>query len=269
MFSTNHKWQDDVRASDNGPVQSAFEHPRNQQGDVPWQKWTSTICPTGIPAPNAARRSQYLSGSKPARAARPIFGIATPATTGSRRWRSTVTRSRITKLSRPDGWPCEVLRSGRLPALLANRQPDPNHQSVRLAVIEGQLAAMRQYNGVRDGKPETKARGFIHVAGVVAAHEWFQHEPLARIGNAGTIVLDVDRRGIRRHSQADRGLRTEPDRVLHEIGNAAMQIVGPHRGHGMCGAVIGDLVSHVGELIGDELQRGCDVGQRHGFELAV
>ena len=69
--------------------------------------------------------------------------------------------------------------------------------------------------------------------------------------------------------KTDRGLGAEPDRVLDEIGDAAMQIVGPDRGHGMFRAVVSDLVSHIGELIGDKLQRGRDVDQRHRFELAV
>ena len=48
-----------------------------------------------------------------------------------------------------------------------------------------------------------------------------------------------------------------------------MQVVRPHRGHGMRGAVIGDLASDVAELVGDELQRAGDVDQRHGLEPAV
>ncbi len=44
---------------------------------------------------------------------------------------------------------------------------------------------------------------------------------------------------------------------------------GPHRRHGVLGALIDHLVSYVGELIGDQLQRAGDVGERHGFEPAI
>jgi hypothetical protein len=37
----------------------------------------------------------------------------------------------------------------------------------------------------------------------------------------------------------------------------------------MIGTGIADLVPHVGELIGDKLQRACDIDQRHRFELAI
>ena len=48
-----------------------------------------------------------------------------------------------------------------------------------------------------------------------------------------------------------------------------MQIVGPHRCHRVFRSVIDHLVPDIGELIGDQLQRGGDIDQRHGFELAV
>src|SRR5450432_111854 len=106
---------------------------------------------------------------------------------------------------------------------------------------------MRERNGTRDREPETEAGGFVHIAGVVAAHERFEHDLLARIGNTGAIVLDLDGRGLRRYPQAYGGLRAVPDRVLDEIGDAAMQVVRTDRGHGVFGAVVGDLVSHIDE----------------------
>ena len=57
---------------------------------------------------------------------------------------------------------------------------------------------MGEHDGVRNREAETKTGGFIHVAGVVAAHERLQHIVLARIGNAGAIVLDVDGQSVRR-----------------------------------------------------------------------
>ena len=104
-----------------------------------------------------------------------------PATTGSRRWPFSTTSTPTGSDRAPDGMACGATRSGgRLPVLLADRQLNPHHQSVRLPVMERQLAAMRQHDGVRDRKPETEARGFIHVAGVVAAHERLQHDILAQ-----------------------------------------------------------------------------------------
>src|SRR5882757_10675067 len=116
---------------------------------------------------------------------------------------------------------CRFACSGsRQPDLLMYRQFDANNQSMRLPVIERQLTVVRQHDGARDGKSETEAGGLIHVPSFVAAHEWFEHGVLARIGNAGTIVLNVDRHAIWRHREADRGLGTEPDRVFDQIGNA-------------------------------------------------
>jgi hypothetical protein len=51
---------------------------------------------------------------------------------------------------------------------------------------------MCQHNGARDRQPEPEARGPIHVAGVVAAHEWFEHDVLACIGNAGDLKSKID-----------------------------------------------------------------------------
>ena len=51
---------------------------------------------------------------------------------------------------------------------------------------------MRERDRVGNGQAQAKARGLVHVAGVVAAHERLQHDILARIGNAGTVVLDFD-----------------------------------------------------------------------------
>ena len=140
---------------------------------------------------------------------------------------------------------------------------------MRLSVIERQLAAVRQHDGARDRKPETKARGSIHVARLVAAHERFEHEFLACIRNARTVVLDLHGHGIRQDPQAKRHFRTEPDRVIDKVGNAAMQIVWPDRSHRMIRAVISHLVPHVGELIGDELKRAGNIDQGHGFKLAI
>jgi hypothetical protein len=102
------------------------------------------------------------------------------------------------RLGNPNG----VRSGGRLPALLANRQADADDQSMGLPVMQRQLAAMRQHDRARDREPETEASGFIHVAGIVAAHERLEHDILARVGNAGAVVLDFDRDvvddGIRR-----------------------------------------------------------------------
>src|SRR6185437_10917394 len=99
---------------------------------------------------------------------------------------------------------------------------------------------MRDRDGARDREPETEAGSLIHVAGVVAAHERLKHDLLASIGNAGTVVLDLDGSGIRRYPQAYGGLRAVSDRVLDQIGDTAMQVVRPHRGHGVFGAGISD-----------------------------
>ena len=56
---------------------------------------------------------------------------------------------------------------------------------------------------------------------------------------------------IRRDAKADHRFGAEPHGILHQIGDGAVQIVRPHRRHGMRGAVIGDLASDVGELVGD------------------
>ena len=90
-----------------------------------------------------------------------------------------------------------------------------------------------------------------------------------RVRNAGAVVFDVDGELIRRDAKADHRFGAESDGILHQIGDGAVQVVRPHRGHGMRGAVIGDLAPHVAELVGDELQRAGDVGQRHGFEPAA
>src|SRR6202035_4515463 len=129
-----------------------------------------------------------------------------------------------------------VRSSGGAPVRLTNRQLNANNQFVGLAVVQRQLAAMRQHNGACDRKPETEARGFIHIPGVVATHERLEHDILARIGNAGTVVFDLDRHRVRQDSEADRGFRAEPDGVLDQVGYAAMQIVGPHRSHRVFGA---------------------------------
>jgi hypothetical protein len=109
--------------------------------------------------------------------------------------------------------------------LLPKRNPDPSHQSVRLPVMKRQLAAMRQRDRAGDGEAEAEACGVIHVAGIVAAHERLQHLALEGVRNAGTIVFDIDDRAVRRQFEADRGFGAEPDRIVHEIADAAVQIV--------------------------------------------
>src|SRR5882757_1201778 len=89
-----------------------------------------------------------------------------------------------------EGWNF-ACSGGGLPALLVNRQYNANNQSMRLPVIERQLAAVCQRDGARDRKAETEAGYLVHVAGVVATHEWLEHDILARIGNAGTIVRNI------------------------------------------------------------------------------
>jgi hypothetical protein len=42
---------------------------------------------------------------------------------------------------------------------------------MRRPVVQRQRAAVGQHDRVGDGKAEAEARGFIHVAGAVAAHE--------------------------------------------------------------------------------------------------
>ena len=61
-----------------------------------------------------------------------------------------------------------------------------------LPVVQRQRAAMRGCDGVGDRKPEAEPFRFIHVAGVIATHEWLQHVLLQRIRNAGAVVFDVD-----------------------------------------------------------------------------
>ena len=63
---------------------------------------------------------------------------------------------------------------------------------MRLPVVQRQRAAMREHDRIRNRKTEAEARRFIHVAGVVAAHERLQHILLLRIRNTGAVVLDVD-----------------------------------------------------------------------------
>ena len=61
----------------------------------------------------------------------------------------------------------------------------------------------------------------------------------------------------------------EPDRIVHEVADAAVEVVGSRGRHCMGGTDIVDLVSHVGELIGNKLQRACDIDERHRFKLPV
>lgn len=112
---------------------------------------------------------------------------------------------------------------------------------------------MRQHDGLcnREAKPE--ACGLVHVARIIAAHEGLQHGLLGGIGNAGAVVLDLDRRSFVGHRQTNGGFLAEPDCVLDEVGDAAVQIIGPDHRHRMIGAGVDHVVSHVRELVGDEL----------------
>jgi len=122
-----------------------------------------------------------------------------------------------------------------------DRQLNANDQSMRLPIVERQLACVRQHDTAHDRKSKTEARRLTHVPGVVAAHKWFEHDIFAGIADAGTIVLNLDGHRIRRHSKADHDLRSEPDRVLDKVGNAAMQIVGSKRGRSVFWAVISNF----------------------------
>jgi hypothetical protein len=109
---------------------------------------------------------------------------------------------------------------------------------MRLPVVQRQRAAVRCCDGVRDRKTKAEPRRFIHVAGLVAAHERLQHILLQRIRNAGAVVFDVDGELIRRDAKADHRFGAKFHGILHQVGDGAVQIVGPHGRHGTRGAAV-------------------------------
>ena len=120
-----------------------------------------------------------------------------------------------------------------------------------------------------NGQAEAKTGCIIHVACAVAAHERFQDFALVRIRDSWAVILDVDGDAFVRRAQANGGLVAEAHGVLHEIGDAAMQVVRPDHRQDMRGTGILHAVAHVRKLISDDLQRGCDVAQCRRRKPAV
>src|SRR5262249_3627310 len=146
------------------------------------------------------------TGSSRAMAGSPISGNAVPAAIASRQSRSTTSRRTSTR-SPPEALAlrCQAVR-------LPNRKLHAHDKAVRLAVVQRQLAAMGDRDRACDGEAEPEAGGVIHVARVVAAHERLQHLLLALVGNAGTVVLDVDGQLGAGDVEADRDLGAEAHR---------------------------------------------------------
>src|ERR1700683_5530032 len=92
--------------SGSNPVQFATR--KNKRENAPWPEGISACSPKEIPAPSAASRSPPRNGSKAGRSAPPISGTVLPATTSSRRRRSS--RTKVPKRSRPDGTPLRPTR---------------------------------------------------------------------------------------------------------------------------------------------------------------
>ena len=260
---------DSAGTSESGSEAVQFVATANSKGDASWPESTSGYLPRGNPCAQCGEPIA-APGMDRKRSAPHLLSLALPGlrlpVRGGGVLRATHRTEPIAAWRPESPW----RSGGRLPALLAHRQLNANDQSVRLPVV---AATARRHAPARwcarsTGRDRSPAASSMLRASSPRTNgssmtSLRASEMPGPSSSTSMVTVSGDT------PQADRGLRAEPDRVLDQIGDAAMQIVGPHRRHGMFRAVIGDLVSHVGELIGDQLQRGRDIDQRHGFELAV
>ena len=179
-------------------------------------------------------------------AAPPISGIAAPATIASRRSRSTKTHP---DSRRPDLFttlrfrrePYRFARNAMFANVLASAaercSAEPAIESARSAhAAAGRAATARRHARAR-WRWRSKGRGRSRWPRPCCARRRRARTApaysLLRIRNAGAVVLDVDGEPGPPIREADRRFGAEPHRIFDQIGDAAMQIVRPHRGHRM------------------------------------
>ena len=205
---------------------------KRAKGDAPWPEWTPLFAARETLAPNAAEPIARPNGLKTARAAPPISGIAWPATTISRRWR--FSRNRESD-RRPDRRGSDFKRSGgRLPALLADRQFE-YARSIHAAA--GRSATVRRHARARwCARSKGRARRPAASSMLRASSPRTNGSSMTSLRasempgpSSSTSMVAVSGDTVRRTVAS----RAVPDRVLDEIGDAAMQVVGPDRGHGV------------------------------------
>jgi len=130
-----------------------------------------------------------------------------------------------------------------LPGRRAKRNLYPRDEPVRLPVMQRQFAAMRQHDRMpwmERPRPKPAASSMLRALsprtkGSSMVPLWASDMP-GPSSSTSMVALPDD--SVRRIL----AFGAESDRVLHEVGDAAMQVVGTRRDHGMIGTGIGDIV---------------------------
>ena len=141
------------------------------------------------------------------------------------------------------------------------RKNDARDQTATITIVKRNVPAMAANDVAGERKAEAGAAG-LATAGFLHAVERREDLLSIYLGNAGTAVGDADHYLVRAVAQAHRRPAAILDRVVDQIGDRAAERGRTARDRHPVGALVGDRLAGIGEVVAQRLQQARQVDRR-------